>query len=267
LVGGWFAYDGLCRSRIGARPPLFGIIWFCCLTVVSWALTRIFSDRAAFLHVGAIIGTAMVANVFFVIIPNQKRAVAAMLAGQTPEARLGREAKQRSLHNNYMTLPAILCMISNHFPMLFSNPVNWLLLATLSAAAVMIRLFFNLRHRGILKFTLLGWAAALFVLTILVANEVQHRSEKIIAALVPFSTARALIDRHCIMCHSANPTHKGIFSTPAGLDFTRDDVVRANAARIRLQAVTNKVMPLGNESGMTEKERQILGAWITQGAK
>ena len=133
LAGGWLVYDGLCRSPLGAaRHPVFGGVWFAILTAAAYALTRIFSDRAAFLHVGAIIGTAMVGNVFFIIIPNQKKVVASMLAGEKPQAWLGLQAKQRSLHNNYMTLPVILAMISNPFPMLFRQPeVNWLVLAAL----------------------------------------------------------------------------------------------------------------------------------------
>jgi uncharacterized membrane protein len=267
LAGGWLVYDGLCRSPVGRRPAMFGVVWFLALTAAAYALTHIFSDRAAFLHVGAIIGTAMVGNVFFIIIPNQKKVVAAMLAGQVPEARLGVQAKQRSLHNNYMTLPVILCMISNHFPMLFGNPANWLVLASLSAAALMVRHFFNLRHKGKLKWDLLVGATAIFIFTMLIANDVQHRNRTADATPVPFATARAIIDRHCIMCHSAAPSHAGITSPPAGLDFTRDLTVRDNAARIRLQAVTNKVMPLGNETGMTDAERRTLGAWIDQGAR
>src|SRR5882724_1819324 len=163
LAGGWLVYDGLCRSPLGRDGRLFGAVWFVLLTVAAWALTCIFSDRAAFLHVGAVIGTAMVGNVFFVIIPNQKKVVAAMLAGRAPEAWLGREAKQRSLHNNYMTLPVILCMISNHFPILFGNPANWLVLAALSVSGLMIRHFFNLRHKGVLKWDLVIGAIVIFV--------------------------------------------------------------------------------------------------------
>src|SRR5579872_4031865 len=163
LAGGWLVYDGLCRSRLGKDGMAFGIAWFVVLTASACVLTRIFSDRAAFLHVGAIIGTAMVANVFFIIIPNQKKVVAAMLAGQAPQAWLGQQAKQRSLHNNYMTLPVILTMISNHFPMLFGNPINWLVLAALSLSSLMIRHFFNLRHKGVLNWDLVVGAVALFI--------------------------------------------------------------------------------------------------------
>jgi uncharacterized membrane protein len=264
LAGGWLVYDGLCRSPLGKDGPVFGAVWFAVLTAAAYALTRIFSDRAAFLHVGAIVGTAMVANVFFVIIPNQKKVVASMLAREPVDPRLGLQAKQRSLHNNYMTLPVLLAMISNHFPMLFGSRINWLLLAGLSVCGIMIRHFFNLRHKGELNWLLAAGAVVVFVLTMLIGEYVAHPPGSA-AAPVPHATARALIDRHCITCHSAAPTHAGITTPPAGLDFTNDAVVRANAARMQIQ-VTSKAMPLGNETGMTNAERAELAAWLKQGA-
>ncbi|MEI9992472.1 MAG: urate hydroxylase PuuD [Rhizomicrobium sp.] len=266
LAGGWLVYDGLCRSPLGRSGLLFGAVWFLILTVAGWGLTRVFSDRAAFLHVGAIVGTAMVANVFFVIIPNQKKVVASMLTGETPDARLGLQAKQRSLHNNYMTLPVLLAMISVHFPMLTGSPINWLLLAALSICGIMIRHFFNLRHKGQINYGLAVASAAMFVFTALIAVDVQHGAGQAPPAQLPFATVRAILDKHCIMCHAAHPTHAGIALPPAGLDFTRDTVLRSNASRVLLQAVTTKTMPLGNETGMTDAERAALGAWIRQGA-
>ena len=266
LAGGWLVYDGLCRSPLGKDGPIFGAVWFLVLTAAAYALTRIFSDRAAFIHVGAIVGTAMVANVFFVIIPNQKKVVASMLAGETPLAALGLQAKQRSLHNNYMTLPVVLIMISNHYPMLFASRINWLILAALSIAGIMIRYVFNQRHKGEINYLLAAGAVFVFVITMFVAIDVQHRGEQAAAAPVPFATARALLNKHCVMCHSAHPTHAGISVAPEALDFTQDDAVKRNASRILLQAVTTKAMPLGNETGMTDGERAQLGAWLRQGA-
>ncbi|MBV9903980.1 MAG: urate hydroxylase PuuD [Alphaproteobacteria bacterium] len=265
LSGGWIVYDGLCRSPLGQNGPVFGATWFAVLVVAAYALTHIFSDRAAFLHVGAIVGTAMVANVFFIIIPNQKKVVASMLAREPVDARLGLQAKQRSLHNNYMTLPVLLIMISNHYPMLYGSSINWLVLAGLSASGIMVRHVFNLRHKGELNFLLAFGAVLVFVTTMLITIDVQHRAGNAPTAAVPFAQARVLIDKHCIMCHAASPTHAGITAPPAGLDFTKDSVVQANAARIRLQ-VTTKAMPLGNETGMTDDERAALAAWINQGA-
>ncbi len=266
LAGGWLVYDGLCRSPLGKDGPLFGALWFAILTAAAYALTHIFSDRAAVIHVGAIAGTAMVANVFFVIIPNQKKVVAAMLAGEAPPAALGLQARQRSLHNNYMTLPVVLIMISNHYPMLFASSINWLVLAGLSIAGIMIRHVFNLRHKGPTNWLLAFGAVLVFVVTMAIAISVQHGAGTAPSAGVPYATARAIIDKHCVMCHSAHPTHAGIATAPEGLDFTRDDIVKQNAARILIQAVTTKAMPLGNETGMTDAERAELGAWLRQGA-
>ncbi|MEI9886459.1 MAG: urate hydroxylase PuuD [Rhizomicrobium sp.] len=267
LAGGWLVYDGLCRSPLGKDGIVFGTLWFAVLVAAAYALSLIFSDRAAYLHVGAIVGTAMVANVFFVIIPNQKKVVAAMLAGEAPDARLGLQAKQRSLHNNYMTLPVLLIMISNHYPMLYAGGIGWLVLAALSLSGIMIRHVFNLRHKGEINGLLAFGAVLMFVATMFIAISVQHRGETVPAAAVPFATARAILDRNCIMCHSAHPTHPGVSVPPLGLDFTDDATVKRNVARILFQAVTTQAMPLGNETHMTDAERDTLGAWIRQGAQ
>ena len=266
MAGGWLVYDGLCRSPLGQNGAVFGAAWFAILTGAAYALTRVFSDRAAFLHVGAIVGTAMVANVFFIIIPNQKKVVASMLARGPVDPRLGLQAKQRSLHNNYMPLPVLLAMISNHFPIFFGNPLNWVLLAGISISGIMIRHVFNLRHKGELNW-LLGFAAVLvFLVTMGIGIDAQHRALQAPAAEVPFAAARALINKHCVICHSAKPTHAGIGAPPAGLDFTENDVVHAAATRMRVQ-VMSKAMPLGNETGMTDGERAALVSWLNQGAR
>ncbi len=267
LAGGWLVYDGLCRSPLGKNGAVFGTVWFLILTGAAYALMHIFSDRAAFLHVGAIVGTAMVANVFFIIIPNQKKVVASMLAGEAPAAALGAQAKQRSLHNNYMTLPVVLIMISNHYPMLTGSKIAWLLLAALSVSGIMIRHVFNLRHKGKLNWLLAFGAVLIFVVTMSIGISVQHQSDTAPGAPVTYAAARAIIDRHCVMCHAAHPTHAGIAVAPEGLDFTRDDMVRQNASRMVLQAVTTKAMPLGNETGMTDAERATLGTWLRNGAQ
>ncbi len=267
IACGWIVYDGLCRSKIGGDAVAFGLLWFAVLVASAYWLTHIFSGRGAFIHVGAIIGTAMVGNVFFVIIPNQKKAVTAMLRGEVPEAQLGLQAKQRSLHNNYMTLPVVLIMISNHYPMLCSGAASWLVLAALSVSGLMIRHFFNLRHKGKFVWELPVAAAAIFIGTMLFTAERAALPQAASGPAVTFSEVRALVDKHCVMCDSASPKHIGIMAPPAGLDFTHDDVVQQNAARIELQAVTTHAMPLGNETHMTDKERAVLGQWIAQGAK
>jgi len=266
LAGGWLVYDGLCRSKVGKDAVLFFGLWFAVLVAAAYGLTHIFSGRGAFIHVGALVGTVMVGNVFFVIIPNQKKAVAEMIAGRVPPAKLGMEAKQRSLHNNYMTLPVLLIMISNHYPMVTSGPANWVVLAALAICGVLIRHFFNLKHKGKIVWELPAAGVAVFIGTMFFAASLE-KDDVPAGPPVPFATVRALIDKHCIMCHAATPTHRGITKPPANLDFTRDDVVHDNARRIRSQAVRNRAMPLGNETHMTPEERQTLGTWIAQGAK
>ena len=139
LAGGWLVYDALCRSPLGQRLRLFGVVWFLILTAAAFALGHIFSNRGAFIHLGAIIGTVMVANVFLIIIPNQRKIVAAMLAGETPDPALGKRGKMRSVHNNYMTLPVLFLMVSNHYPMVIDHPLNWLLIAGIGLSGLTIR--------------------------------------------------------------------------------------------------------------------------------
>jgi uncharacterized membrane protein len=269
LIGGWLVYEALCRLLASRDPLIFGIVWFLLLTATAYVLTSIFNDRGAFIHVGAIVGTAMAANVFVIIIPNQKKVVADMIAGKTPDPALGRQAKQRSLHNNYMTLPVLLIMISNHYPMLFASEYNWLILAGLSLAGVLIRHVFNLRAKGKVSFDFLYWGVALFLVTIFMAADLQSRSQAIADQVPPvsFAQVRPIIDRHCMSCHSAKPTHDGVSRPPAGLIFERPHIIAQNATRILRQAVTSESMPLGNETQMSAEERRILGAWIQQGAK
>jgi uncharacterized membrane protein len=266
LVGGWVVYDGLCRSPLGKSGDVFALVWAAVLIATAYALGRIFSDRAAFMQVGAMIGTVMAANVFIVIIPNQRKATAAMLAGQTPDSALGIQAKQRSLHNNYMTLPVVLIMISGHYPMLWSGPLAWLVLAGLGGVGFLIRHFFNLKNRGSSQPMLLAGAVALFAVVAVIGIESQRAPARV-ADATTFSEARAIVETHCTTCHAATPTHVGFVTPPAGLDLTSPDAIRLNAPRILAQAVESNIMPLGNETGMTEAERAELGAWIRAGAE
>ena len=267
IAAGLAIYEGLCRSPLAARPRLFGVAWFCVLTAGAWALTRLCSDRGAFIHVGAIIGTAMVANVFLVIIPNQERIVAAMRAGAPVDPRLGAMGKQRSVHNNYMTLPVVFIMISGHAPMVIGHPLNWLLLALISAAGVSIRHFFNLRHVGQVRPGYLALGAALFLAAAGIATVVRPRASAAGVGVADFAAADAILQRHCAMCHAAAPTHAGFTAPPAGLVFDTPAHIASYAPRIYDMAVATKTMPLGNETGMTDAERARLGAWIKGGAK
>ena len=265
LAGGWIVYDGLCRSPVGRDPRLFGVVWFAVLTAAAYGLTRIFSDLGAVMHLGAIIGTVMAANVWLVISPNQKKVVAQVLAGQAPDPALGKQAKQRSVHNNYMTLPVLFVMISNHYPMIVSAPLNWLWLAGLGICGWTIRHFFNLRNAGQLRLDVLALGALAFV-TVAVLNETARLPPPAAVPVPPFTEVRALIDRHCVMCHAAQPTHTGIAAAPLGAMFDTDAGLEKYAPKIYERAVATHSMPLNNETGMTDAERASLGAWIKAGA-
>jgi len=266
LVAGWLVYDGLCRSPIGQNLRLFGAVWFAVLVAAAYGLTRVFSDLGAFMHVGAIIGTVMAANVFMIIIPNQRKVVAQVLAGETPNPALGKQAKQRSVHNNYMTLPVLFIMISNHYPMIFAAPLNWLWLAGLGIAGWTIRHFFNLKNAGRVEPQVLVYGALAFV-TVAVLNESARPKPPTVAEVPAYATVRAIVDKHCITCHAAHPTHRGVPVAPNGAMFDTDAGLQQHADKIYTRAVATQSMPLGNETRMTDTERAQLGAWIKAGAK
>ena len=257
IIGGWIFYDELCKSPVGKNNRLFGVVWFAALTTAAYVLCHIFSGRGAYIHVGAIIGTVMAANVLMVIIPNQRKVVAALLAGKKPDPQLGIEAKKRSLHNNYMTLPVLLIMISNHYPMLYGNPYNWLVLAGLGASAWPIRQFFNLRHKGIVNY----WYPAVGVAGIITVALFVSTGAKPAGSTEKVSAVelRTIVRTHCSSCHSDTPTHAGILTAPLGITFDTMDEIKKYAPRIVDQAVVRGIMPLGNETGMTADERKKLG--------
>ena len=266
IFGGLLVYEALCRSPLGQRPRLFGIIWFAALTAATWALTQIFTDRGAFIHVGAIIGTCMVGNVFLIIIPNQRKIVADMLAGRPVDPRLGAMGKQRSVHNTHMTLPVIFIMISGHYPMVTGHPLAWLLLALISAGGVSIRYFFILKHHGIIRHDFLAWGA-LLIFSVSVIASAKPKADAAVMSPVPFATAQAIVDKHCATCHSATPSHRGFAAAPLGAAFDTPEHIQKYASKIHERTVATTSMPLGNETGMTDEERVQLGAWIKQGAK
>ncbi|MDB5678594.1 urate hydroxylase PuuD [Sphingomonas bacterium] len=267
IAGSLIVYEGLCRSILGKNLAVFGVAWLIFLSVAAYGLTRIFSDLGAFMHVGAIIGTVMAANVFFVIIPNQKKVVAQIRANQTPDARLGLQAKQRSVHNNYMTLPVLFVMISNHYPMIFAAPLNWLWLIALGVIGATIRHFFNLKNQGVVRPWILFVAGLAFFAVAALNQSMRQPPAAATAAAPTYADIRALIDRHCSMCHAQVPTHPGIAAPPNGVVFDSADALRRHAPQIYERAVMSDNMPLGNETGMTKDERAQLGAWIQAGAK
>lgn len=261
LAGGWLLYDGLCRSPLGQRLRLFGVVWFLILTAAAYALSHLFSNRGAFIHLGAMIGTVMVANVFLVIIPNQRKIVAAMLAREPVDPALGKRGKMRSVHNNYMTLPVLFLMVSNHYPMVIDHPLNWLLVAGIGLAGVTIRHFFNRRNAGSSEPMILVGGGFIFLLVMLLAIGTKPKAAEI-AGVVPFREVQVIVRTHCIACHSANPTNPAFAGPPNGVAYDTPEEIRRYAPRIYERAVATDSMPLGNETGMTRAERDRLGAWI-----
>ncbi len=265
LGSGWLVYDALCRSPLGAHSRLFGAVWFAILVGAAFALSQVFSARGAYLHIGAMIGTVMVANVFFVIIPNQRKVVAALKAGEEPDPALGKAGKARSLHNNYMTLPVLFIMISHHYPMTYGATRPWLVLALLGATGVAIRHVFNLRHKGRSGAPYMVLAAALVLLSIGYLALEKGTAAGTGAAPTTYADVQPLFAKHCTGCHAAHPTNPAFSEPPLGVLLDSYAHARAVAPRIQKVAVEAEIMPLGNTTGMTRAERDTLGRWIAQG--
>jgi uncharacterized membrane protein len=268
LVVGWLVYDLLCKSPLGKRDLLFGLVIFAFLVGSAYVLTHLLSGRAAYLHIGAMIGTIMVANVAHVIIPGQRKMVNAMMAGGKPDPVYGIRAKQRSVHNNYFTLPVLFLMISNHYAMTYRHEHAWAVLAVIMAAGVLIRHFFNLRHKGRIewKYPAAG-VALLAALAVLIAPRAPLAPQPGVDTAAQFTQVKAIVDQRCVACHSAHPTQPGFATAPAGVMLDSPALVAQHAARIYQQTVQLKAMPLANLTNMTDAERAQVGAWFEAGAK
>ena len=270
LAVGWLFYDLLCRSPLGQNNRLLGVVWFVFLLAAAILLDRLFNARAAYMHVGAIMGTAMVANVFFVIIPNQRKVVADLVAGRAPDPALGKAAKQRSLHNNYMTLPVLFIMISNHYPMTYGAERPWLVLALLGLTGVAVRHVFNLRHRGqpTRPAIILAMALAFLSVTYVSLEKLPATTSETGGApaqTLTYADVQPILATHCAACHSVRPTNRAFTAPPLGVVLDSYDHVSALSPRIRRVAVDSQIMPLGNATGMTSAERRKLGDWIAAG--
>ncbi|RED53832.1 urate hydroxylase PuuD [Aestuariispira insulae] len=272
LAGGWILYDLLCRSPLGDNLGLLALLVFLLVVGAGFAFTQVFAGRAAYVHAGALIGSMMVGNVFFVIIPNQKKVVKALTAGEEPAAILGKQAKQRSMHNNYLTLPVLLMMISNHYPMTYGHDYSWLIFAMILVIGGLVRHYYNSKNAGIeagwMKF-LYPTAGALMLALILFVSFKPGGNETLAegADAVTAKQAFAVVQQRCVACHSSLPTHEDFDEAPGGVTFDTIDDVLAHLDAIKQQAVDTDAMPLGNMTEMTEEERQLLGQWISLGAK
>lgn len=266
MVGAWLVYDGLCRSPVGKNDTVLGAIVFGLLVLLAWGLGQAFGGRAAFIHVGTSIGTIMVANVFFVIIPGQKKMVEAMRAGRLPDPIYGKRGKQRSVHNNYFTLPVLFIMISHHYASTYAHPHAWAVLALIAAAAVSIRHFFNRRHKGVLEWRYPAFGAGLLgVVAWWTAPRVLPLPR--VSGPVTFERVQAIIGQRCMTCHAPTPTFAGIAQPPAGVVLHTAETIGANAQRIYQQVVATRLMPLGNVTQITDDERAVIAAWIADGAR
>ena len=270
LVGGWLIYHNICKTALVDRPRLFAAIMFAGVIGVAWGLSQLLNHRAAYIHVGALLGTCMALNVFFVIIPSQRVMVDAMLRGDEPDASNGRAGALRSLHNNYMTLPVLFIMVSNHFPMTYGSHWDWLVLAAIALIGVGTRHWFNLRGRGqrngwLLPVSAAGILSLAFVMSPY-ASRLLHGATKARATPVTFAEANQIIVTRCTPCHSANPTFPGFAAPPKGIIFEQPAVIRARIPDIKRVAIDARIMPLGNLTHITDEERALLGQWIDEGA-
>lgn len=265
LLVGWVVYDILCRM-LGRRPVALTLIGFGLVTAAAYGLTLVLSDRAAYIHVGALLGTLMAANVFRVIIPSQQEMVEAMTAGRRPDAALGRQAALRSLHNNYLTLPVLFIMVSNHYPLAYGHAWNWAILAAIAVIGAGVRHWFNLRNQRRRNAWILPAAAVGMIALAVVTRPSPPAGSARDAEAVSFAEVRVIVAQRCAGCHSSAPTHPDHAVAPLGVMLDTPEQIRTNAARIRAVAVLSDIMPPANETGMTENERSLLGRWIEQGA-
>ncbi len=260
FVVGWLVYDGLCRSLAQDRPGLLSLCVFALIVGAAALYTQVFSARGAFLHAGALAGTIMAVNVFAIIIPNQKKMIAQMMRGETPDARFGIVGKQRSLHNNYLTLPVLLMMVSPHYPFLSAHPHSWLVVALVFMGGGLVRHLLNRVDAGD-PWDIYGWTlpgAAFALLCAIYATAPRDA----VTGDVPDSAALAIVQKHCVMCHARAPANVSVSEAPKAITLENVADMKRFAQPVRQQAVESHAMPLGNQTGMTDVERDTLGRWI-----
>ncbi len=268
LAASWLVYEGLCRSPLGKHEVALALVGYVYLVALTYAFTHVFSGRGAFNQIGAVIGTIMVANVFIIVIPYQKKTVTAMLAGREPDPIWGQLGKQRSVHNNYLTLPVVFLMLSNHYPLFFATRFNWVIVAIMLAIGPVIRHFFNSRHadKGSPWWT---WAVAAAGVAAIVWLSAAGPRTVTTGALPPtpkFAQVSDIITSRCSMCHAAEPVWAGIAAGPKGVLLDSDEQIEVHAPLIDVVAVRSNFMPPGNITEMTSDERLVLASWIAAGA-
>lgn len=266
IVAGWFAYDRLCQSKIAKNENVFALVILVTLTILAYLLCQVFSGRGAYMHFGAMLGTIMVGNVFFVIIPGQKDLVKAKDEGRQPDPIHGIRGKQRSVHNTYFTLPVLFIMVSNHYAFTFGHELNWLILIAITLIGALIRVYFVARHKGEASLIPIIVATALLAGIIVIAAPKPHVQSTTAATgeVISMNTVSAIIAERCSSCHASAPTQAGFPSAPKGIVFDNEQDIIRHATSIHQQTVVTKAMPIGNLTKITDEERSVLGAWYRQ---
>ncbi len=269
---GWVLYDLLCRSPLGKSTTGLMVVLFLILVVMSWGYTQMFTGRAALLHMGAFTATIMTANVFFIIIPNQKIVVADLLAGRAPDPKYGVMAKQRSLHNNYLTLPVIFFMLSAHYPLAFATQYNWIIASLIFLIGVVIRHYFNTKHarKAAPNWTWLA-ATVLFILIIWLSStpklpgagtgELVSRAAEPFMQSEQFVAVSDIVQGRCAMCHTAEPFWEGVPQAPKDVVLDTESAIATYARQIYIQSGVSNAMPPGNVSFMEPEERALIVEW------
>jgi uncharacterized membrane protein len=272
LAFGWIIYDLICKSKFGEDNTRLMVLLYIILVAMAWGYTQVFTGRAALLHLGAFTASIMTGNVFFIIMPNQRVVVADLRAGRTPDPKYGKIAKQRSTHNNYLTLPVIFLMLSNHYPLAFASQYNWLIASLVFLMGVTIRHYFNSAHAGKGK-PMWTWAATtvLFLVIVWLSSLTSPTAETDNAAMNPaiqkfvqaegFEDAYDIVVGNCSMCHAVEPGYDGIAFAPKGVHLETEAQVAFAAKRIYLQAGVTHAMPPPSASYLEPEDRAVLVAW------
>jgi len=274
LAIGWVLYDTLCKSPLGERPTVLMLLLFVILVVMAWGYDQVFTGRAALLHLGAFTATIMTANVFLIIMPNQRIVVRDLQEGRKPDAIYGKIAKLRSTHNNYLTLPVIFLMLSNHYPLAFATEYNWIIAALVFLMGVLIRHYFNSRHArtGNPHWTL-GLSAVIFIVIMWLSSIPMYRDYdfeaeidvpehlQYIVASAGFDEVRNTVLGRCSMCHNVEPVWPGLRWAPRGVRLDDDAQIAIHARSIYIQAGVSHAMPPGNVTGISDAERAQIVRW------
>jgi uncharacterized membrane protein len=272
IFGGLFIYEAACRSPLAKYPKIFGVMVLILLAAASYLATHWFSGRGAFIHVGALVGTIMAGNVFFKIMPAQRLMVDAVTNKTEIDPSWGQGAKLRSVHNNYLTLPLLFIMISNHYPMTYQHDNAWLVLMAIGVVSAWIRHYFNLKHIGISRPSILVTGSiGMMVIAGMVSMPVTSQVDRTMSvnAAVPSVELNVqqqavfdVVQTHCANCHAAQPTSEMFVVAPLGLMFDTWPQIEQRASVIYSQTVVTRAMPLMNKTAITEDERQVIGTWF-----